>query len=144
MKILVSACLLGINCKYNGFNNYNIDVINYVKKHECLPICPEQLSGLTTPRACMEIINGKVFDEEGTDYTKKLNNGCNEVQKYIDMFKPNLAILKSKSPTCGYGKIYDGTFSKTVIQGNGVVASLIERNNIKIITEENLRNLERD
>ena len=72
------------------------------------------------------------------------NKNINYYFKYIDMFKPNLAILKSKSPTCGYGKIYDGTFSKTVIQGNGVVASLIERNNIKIITEENLRNLERD
>lgn len=138
MKILVSACLLGINCKYNGLNNYNIDVVNFVKKHEYLPICPEQLSGLNTPRIPIEIKNGKVIDENGNDFTIMMEKGCQEVQKYIDLFKPSLAILKAKSPSCGYKRIYDGSFTKTIIEGNGTAASLIEKNNIKIITEEEI------
>ena len=104
MNVLVSACLLGIDCKYNGSNNYNIDVVEYVKKYNAIPICPEQMAGFTTPRIPIEILNGKVIRKDGIDVTDNMKKGCEELKKYIKLYSPVLAVLKARSPSCGYKK----------------------------------------
>lgn len=138
MNVLVSACLLGIDCKYNGSNNYNIDVVEYVKKYNAIPICPEQMAGFTTPRIPIEILNGKVIRKDGIDVTDNMKKGCEELKKYIKLYSPVLAVLKARSPSCGYKKIYDGTFTSKIIDGNGFACQTILDNNIKVITEEDI------
>jgi len=144
-KILVSACLLGENCKYSGGNNYNIDVVEYVKKHEYLAICPEQMAGLPTPRTPIEIkvIDGerRVIDQFGQDYTDKMMKACHELEKLNGIFHSNMAILKAKSPSCGYKEIYDGTFTHTVINGNGYACECLVKIGIKIYTENDMGEL---
>lgn len=135
MKIAVSSCLLGICCKYNGKSNYNEQIINLKEKFELIPICPEVLGGLTTPRVPSEIIGNKVINKEGIDVT---NNYCLGARKALEILKTNnidIAILKSKSPSCGKNKIYDGTFSNTLISGNGITTKLFLENNIKVYDE---------
>lgn len=138
MRVIVSACLLGINCKYNGGNNYNQKVVDYLRDKEYLVICPERMAGLSIPRKAIEIRNGKVVDEDGIDITNNINQANCDLLKLIDTFHPSLAILKAKSPSCGYKKIYDGSFTHTLIQGNGKSAELIHQKGIKILTEEDL------
>lgn len=150
MKILVSACLLGLNCKYNGENNLNTECLDLLKKHQLVPVCPEQLGGLCTPRAASEIIDGtgesvleglsKVVDKEGIDETAGFLQGAFETLKLYNTFECELAVLKARSPSCGRGKIYDGTFSGTTRAGNGVTVELLLRNGIKVLTEEELKN----
>lgn len=135
-KILVSACLLGVNCKYNGENNYNEKVLNYLKDKEVIPICPEIMGGLPTPRIPSEIRNQKVFNEKGEDLTLNFIKGAEETLKLAKLFNVKKALLKAKSPSCGYKKIYDGTFSNTLIDGNGITAELLKNNGIDIITEK--------
>lgn len=149
--ILVSACLCGINCKYNGKNNLSKETMDALKKDEILPICPEQLGGLTTPRLPHEIkdgtgkdvLNGKaeVFSTNGDESTEKFIRGAYETLSICKNFKVSSAILKAKSPSCGCGEIYDGTFSKKLINGNGVTAQLLIDNKIKVINENEIFNL---
>ena len=140
--ILVSACLAGVNCKYDGGNNYNEKIMELVKKGEAILVCPEQLGGLSTPRTPSEIVNknGKryVFMKDGTDVTENYENGANEVLKLAKALNINKAILKAKSPSCGCGVIYDGTFTKNKIPGNGITTELLIDNGIEVITEEDL------
>lgn len=138
MKVLVSACLLGINCKYSGGNNYNIDVINYLKNHQAIPICPEQMAGLTTPRLAIEILDGKLIRKDGLDLSDNMKRACDDLKKYIDLYSPSLAVLKARSPSCGYKYIYDGTFTSKLIPGNGFACQVILDNNIEVITEEDI------
>ena len=137
MKIAVSSCLLGINCKYNGKSNYNEDIIKLKEKYEIIPICPEVLGGLPTPRIPSEIINNKVINQEGTNVTLEYVTGANKALQILKENNIKIAILKAKSPSCGKGEIYDGTFSHTIIEGNGITAKLFLENDILVLNEYN-------
>ena len=132
--VLVSACLLGLNCKYNGKNNYNIIIEEMLKDYNIIPICPEIMGGLPTPRNQSEIKNDKVITIDGKNVTENFNKGANEVLFLAKKYNIKKAFLKSKSPSCGNGKIYDGTFTNTLVNGFGITAKLLKDNNIDIIT----------
>ena len=141
--IIVSECLLGINCKYNAGNNACKPLIEFAKNRGVIPVCPEQLGGLPTPRIPAEIINNKVRNKNGEDVTENFKKGAEEALKIVDLVKPELIILKAKSPSCGYQKIYDGSFTGKIIDGNGVFAKMLIDRNYKIITEENKEMLQK-
>lgn len=131
MRIAVSACLLGENCKYNGKSNLNERLAALLEGHEVIPVCPEMTAGLGCPRSPVEIKEGRVLTEDGKDVTSAFEKGalaCFEKTKDCD-----LAILKSKSPSCGASSIYDGTFTHTLTGGAGVYASLLEKAGIPIL-----------
>ncbi len=131
MKIMVSACLLGKNCKYNGGNNYNEKVAVFIKGHEVIPVCPEVEGGLPIPRIPCEIVNGIVTDKHGESKDKEFRSGAEKcLQKAIDG-NVELVILQSRSPSCGVKQIYDGSFSGNLIEGKGVFAQLLDENGIK-------------
>lgn len=136
--IIVSACLVGINCRYDGGNNADQKVIELVSKGFAIPVCPEQLGGLTTPRIPAEIIGNKVINKNGEDVTMFFKKGALETLQITKLTNCRKAILKQSSPSCGYGKIYDGTHTGKIIAGKGITAKLLEDNGIKIITEEDL------
>ncbi len=136
--IICSACLLGINCRYDGKNNLNKKVLDLTKKAILIPVCPEQFGGLPTPREPAEQKGNKVFTKSGKDVTKYFLKGAKEVLKIVKFFGIKEAILKQKSPSCGYGKIYDGTFSGKLIEGNGITTKLLKKKKIKIFSEEDL------
>lgn len=138
MKVMVSACLLGKNCKYNGGNNLNQKVLDYIKDYEVIPICPETLGKLPVPRPPAEIVNGIVTNKEGIVVDKEFREGSlialnKALEEQIDF-----AILKANSPSCGSGKIYDGTFSGNIIKGDGIFTTLLKNKGIKVITEKDL------
>lgn len=146
--ILVSACLLGINCKYNGDNNKNIKVIDYLKDKDFILVCPEQLGGLSTPRYPSEITNidgysvlkgeSFVLNNKNKDVTDYFLKGAHETLKIAKIYNSKEAILKEGSPSCGCNFIYDGTFTGTKRFGNGVTAALLKSNGIKVISEKEL------
>lgn len=135
---ICSACLLGINCAWNGSNKLNEKILELSKKEVLIPICPEQLGGLPTPRIPCEQIGNKVVSKNGEDATAQFEKGAEETLKIAQIFNCKEAILKSKSPSCGSGLVYDGSFSGNLIKGNGVTTSLLKKNGIKVISEENL------
>jgi uncharacterized protein YbbK (DUF523 family) len=139
--MLVSACLLGINCKYSGGNNRDERVCGLIKNHKIIPICPEQLGGLTTPRLPCEIQEkeGKrfVYRNDGIDLTAEFIKGAEETLEIAKLFSQHTAILKSKSPSCGSQNIYDGSFSGKVVEGEGFTAKLLKENGIIVYDEEN-------
>ena len=137
-KILVSACLLGINCKYDGKNNKNDKVLEYLKDKEVIPICPEIMGGLPTPRVPSEIKDNKVITKENIDVTDNFIKGANEVLYLAKLLNVKKALLKAKSPSCGKNEIYDGTFTHTIIKGDGITTRLLKENNIEVITELDL------
>ena len=137
-KILVSACLLGVDCKYSGGNNLNEKVLDYIKDYEVIPVCPEIMGGWSTPRPPSERIEDKVLNNQGIDVTNEYIKGANETLKLAKLFNVKKALLKAKSPSCGKGKIYDGTFNGVLIEGNGVTVELLEKNGIEVITEQDL------
>ena len=137
-KLLVSACLLGVNCKYSGGNNYNEKVLEYIKDYEVIPVCPEIMGGLPIPRNPSEIINNKIINNQGIDVTTEYTKGANETLKLAQLFNVKKALLKAKSPSCGKGKIYDGTFTGTITEGNGITTDILESNGIEVITEQDI------
>ncbi|MBE6151228.1 MAG: DUF523 domain-containing protein [Firmicutes bacterium] len=134
--ILISACLCGVNCKYNGKNNLNEECLELLKKGEAILVCPEQMGGLETPRNPSEIkiVNGevKVFMNDGTDVTENYKRGAEEVLKLAKELNVKKAIFRKKSPSCGCGEIYDGTFTNTLTKGNGITTSLLLENSIEV------------
>lgn len=120
MKILVSACLLGENCKYNGGNNKCQKICDLASEHEVIPVCPEVLGGLSVPRSPAEIVNGKVTNADGISVDREFRAGAEKALEIAKKHQVDLAILQSRSPSCGLGEIYDGTFTKRRIKGNGV------------------------
>jgi len=138
MAKLVSACLLGLKCRYDNKSKPDEKICQLAKEEILIPVCPEQLGGRPTPRNPVEIKNGRVVESDGTDHTEAFEKGAQEVLKLAKLFNCNEAILKSKSPSCGYGKVYDGTFSKTLNDGNGITADLLLKNNINIKTENDI------
>ncbi|NLY76612.1 MAG: DUF523 domain-containing protein [Tissierellia bacterium] len=141
MNILISACLLGVNCRYDGKEN----LINGIEKlkeiYNLIPICPEIYGGLTTPREPAEIIDGKVINRRGEDVTKNFVKGAKETLYLAKLFNCKYAILKERSPSCGYGRIYDGSFSGNLVDGNGITAELLSKNGIKVIGESQIDQL---
>lgn len=135
MNILVSACILGIYCRYDGSEIKNTNIEAMLKKHNLIPVCPEQLGGLKTPREPSEIKAGKVFSKSGADVTANYIKGAQEALKIAKMFNCEAAILKDRSPSCGANRIYDGTFSGKLIDGNGITAELLKNNGITVIPE---------
>ena len=138
MKILVSGCLLGEKCKYNGGSNYSEKVAEYIKGHEVISVCPECLGGLPTPRVPAEIVNGVVTNREGKNVDAEFRKGAKIALEIAKKEKIDLAILQSRSPSCGVKQIYDGTFSGTRIDGQGVFARLLNENGFKMIDVEEL------
>lgn len=138
MNILVSACLLGINCRYDGKGKL-VDTLKILgKKHNLIPICPEIYGGMTTPREPSEKIKDKVISKSGKDVTDNFIRGAQETLKLAKFYDCQLAILKERSPSCGYGKIYDGTFTGNIVDGNGITAELLVKNGIKVIGESKI------
>ncbi|WP_026895100.1 DUF523 domain-containing protein [Clostridiisalibacter paucivorans] len=142
--LLVSACLAGVNCRYDGDNNFNKDIANLVKDGKAILICPEQMGGLTTPRMPCEIIiddqgNRKVVDKNGRDVTQNFIKGAKEALNIAKRVNAKKAILKSRSPSCGAFQIYDGTFGGKIINGTGITAELFSKHGIEIFTEENYK-----
>ena len=146
MKILVSACLLGIACKYSGGDNACPALSDALHRggHEFIPVCPEVYGGLPTPRPPAERVDGRVLTENGTDVTAQYRRGAEIALQMAKLYGCEAAILKANSPSCGHGMIYDGTFSHTKIPGDGVTAELLEANGIQVYNEENFaQNLDR-
>lgn len=135
MNILISACLLGTDCKYNGGNNFDKNVSHLADKHTVIPVCPEQLGGLLTPRPPAEIKCGRVINKTGVDVTNEFVLGAKKVLDIAKKYDCTIAVLKANSPSCGCGKIYDGSFSGTLVSGNGICAKMLIDNNIKVLTE---------
>lgn len=138
MKIMVSACLLGENCKYSGGNNRNEKVLEYIKGHEVFPVCPEVMGGLPTPRVPAEIIGGKVVNKDGVSVDREFRAGAQTALEIAKREQIDLAILQPRSPSCGAREIYDGTFSGRRIPGQGVFARMLCENGFRVVDAEEL------
>ena len=136
--IIVSACLAGVKCRYDGKDNANHKVIKMVKKGIAIPICPEQLGGLQTPRIPAEICEDIVLNKKGENVTSQFKKGAKETLHIAELANCHKAILKQNSPSCGYGKIYDGSHTGRIIDGMGLTAKLLSQKGIVILTEEDL------
>lgn len=145
-KYLVSACLAGINCTFRQTNNLNIKVKELVEKKEALVLCPEVFAGLGVPRENVEIVGGdgldalkghaRVLTTSGKDVTRELIAGSEKILELVKKYKIKEAILKSNSPMCGSNFIYDGTFSKTLREGDGILAALLKEEGLRVFTEK--------
>ena len=143
---VVSACLCGINCKYNGDNNKHEEFVKELRDGQVLPLCPEQLGGLTTPRSACEIEGGsgedvlagraRVINAAGEDLTEFFVKGAQECLAIMRQAGIDEAILQRRSPSCGVNKIYDGNFSGQLIAGDGVTAALLKKHGIKVWNDE--------
>ena len=139
MKILVSACLLGENCKYNGGNNYNTAVAEYVKGKDVLTVCPEMMAGMGCPRTSIEIVDGVLKDRNGNRVEEAMQKA---ITKALDMIRDEeiaCAILQSRSPTCGVNQIYDGSFSGVRITGSGKFAQALKNAGYQVIDAEDIK-----
>ena len=132
MKI-VSACLAGFPCRYDGKGKCCAEVVELVRAGKAIPVCPEQLGGLATPRPPCEIRSGRVVDENGVDRTEDYRRGAEAVLKIAQTYVATQALLQKRSPSCGAGWIYDGTFSKKLVPGDGITARLLQENGIQVI-----------
>lgn len=131
---IVSACLAGVKCRYDGKSNENKYVLELVSKGKALPVCPEQLGGLPTPRMPAEILNNRVITSDNKDITGLFEKGAKQAFRLCILANCDRAILKSRSPSCGFGRIYDGSFSGILVPGNGIFAEMLNDNGIKIQT----------
>ena len=131
-KLLISACLLGENCKYNGGNNFTPEVEALRKRYELVPVCPEQLGGLPTPRTPAERVGDRVVNREGADVTDAFRQGAEKTLELARASGITKAVFQVRSPSCGSGTVYDGTFSGTLTAGQGVTAELLEKNGVNI------------
>lgn len=132
---------MGINCRYNGKSEIIKELEELKDKYNLVPVCPEIYGGLKTPRNPAERVNDKVLTNNGEDVTYNYAKGAEEILKLAKFYDCKYAILKERSPSCGFGRIYDGTFSKTTIDGNGVTADLLAKNSVKIIGESMIAEL---
>lgn len=144
---IISACLCGVNCKYNGENNLNERCLKLFKEGKAVLVCPEQLGGLATPRKPVELDStarevvegaGKAIDNEGIDVTKQFLDGAYETLKIAKELGANKAILKEGSPSCGANFVYDGTFTGNKIEGKGITAYILEQEGIEVFSDEDL------
>ena len=140
MRVLVSACLLGVNCRYNGVPKEDRAVKELLNREDItlIPMCPEQSGGLPTPRTPSERKGDGVFSSEGEDRTETFIRGAQEALRLAKLYGCEAAILKERSPSCGNKEIYDGSFSGTVVPGEGVTAELLQQNGVKVFGESEL------
>ena len=138
MKIMVSACLIGEKCKYNGKDNYSEKLIEYIKDHEIIAVCPEVAGGLPIPRIQCEIVDGKVLNKEGESKDAEFRKGASICLKRALDEKIDLAILQARSPSCGVKQIYDGSFSGKLIDGKGIFAKMLSENGINVMDVEDI------
>lgn len=138
MKVLVSACLLGRCCKYNGGHNYDPRVQAFLKDKQPVEICPEVMAGLGIPRTPIEIVNGIVLDREGNNVDLQIREAVAQVLELVRREQITCAVLKSRSPTCGVRQVYDGTFSGTLIDGSGVLAQALKDAGLQVMDAEEL------
>ena len=136
MKIVVSACLLGENCKYNGGNNFSSAVAEFIRGKEVIPVCPECLAGLGIPREPIEIVNGNVQHKDGSSVDTALREAVAQILSQLQGEEIECAILKSRSPTCGVKQVYDGTFSGTLVDGMGILAAALQDKGYRVIDSE--------
>lgn len=136
--ILVSACLIGENCKYDGGNNYCAAVVDFLADKPYISICPEVCGGLATPRTPVEIINGVVIDKHGKDKSAAFASGAEEAALICNSLNIKLAILKEFSPSCGVSYVYDGSFSGRKISGSGITATLLRKNGVTVWSEKDV------
>lgn len=138
MKILVSSCLLGENCKYNGRNNYRSKVKALKSEHELVPVCPECLGGYPAPRTLAEIVDGVVFDRDGNNVDKGYREGAEKACQFAIDQQVDYAILQSRSPSCGVNQVYDGSFTGKLVNKPGVFAHALMDKGIKVVDVEDL------
>lgn len=138
MKLLVSACLLGLPCRYDGGAKCLEGIGALLERHECVPVCPEQLGGLPTPRPPAECREGCVFTREGADVTAEFERGAQAALELARLFGCEAALLKERSPSCGCGVIHDGSFSGGLTAGDGVTAALLKAEGIPVYGESRM------
>ena len=138
MKILVSACLLGENCKYNGGNNYSASVAEYVKDKEVITVCPEVMAGMGIPRTPIEIVDGVLMDRNGNNVDMALRDAVAQAMELVRNEEIECAVLQSRSPTCGVNEVYDGSFSGKLIPGSGVFAQALRDSGYQVIDAEDI------
>ncbi|MCT4634021.1 MAG: DUF523 domain-containing protein [Firmicutes bacterium] len=143
--ILVSSCLIGLETRYNGEGTRDDSLMEFLKDKRFIPVCPEQLGGLSTPRKPCEIQfhdgEEKIINIDGEDKTHFFIKGANEVLKLVKEFDIKYAIFKERSPSCGKGKIYDGSFSSTLISGDGIAAKMLTEAGVKVYNENNFKEM---
>ena len=140
-NLLISACLLGVRCRYDGESCPNLAVEALMKRYNLIPICPEQLGGLSTPRTPSERVDGAVKMKTGEDVTQAYLRGAEQALHLAKLFSCSKAVLKERSPSCGSGEIYDGTFSGTLVPGDGVTAELLRHNGVAVYGESEIWDL---
>ena len=138
MKIMVSACLLGENCKYSGGNNFSQAVADFLKGNEIVPVCPEVLAGLGIPRTPIEIVDGVLMDRNGNSVDSLLRETVEKLVAELKEQDIDCAVLQSRSPTCGVNAVYDGSFSGKLIPGIGVFARALKEIGIRVIDAEDI------
>lgn len=141
MKILVSACLLGRNCKHSGGNNLNQKVLDFIQGHEVVALCPEVIGGLPVPRLSAELVNNHVTDKNGKSVDKEFRLGAEKALGLALEKGVELAILQSRSPSCGVKEVYDGTFSGKKIPGQGVFAQALAQKGIRLVDVEDFTHI---
>ena len=139
MKILVSACLLGENCKYNGGHNHCPPVIAFAEGREVIPVCPEMKAGYGCPRTPIEIVDGVLYDRDGNNVDAPMRRAIDELLESIREEDIECAILKSRSPTCGVKQVYDGTFSGKLVEGMGLFAQALRDAGYRVIDSEDVQ-----
>ena len=137
-NILVSACLLGIGCRYDGKHKANPDVLALMERYNLIPACPEIFGGLPTPRVPSERIGERVMMKDGRDVTENYRRGAEEALTLCRIYDIKTAILKARSPSCGKGEIYDGSFTGALTQRDGVTAELLISNGIRVLSEDEI------
>ncbi len=141
MNLLISACLLGVRCRYDGGRKPLEGLEQLIDKHVLIPVCPEVLGGLPTPRVPAERIGERVMNKDGRDVTDNYRRGAEEALRLARMAGCTHALLKERSPSCGCGMIYDGTFSGKLCKGDGVCGALLKANGIKVLGESRVQEL---
>lgn len=140
-KILVSACLLGDKCKYNGKDNYTKEIEKLKQYYDIIPICPETMGGLSTPRDPSEIKKGRVISINNKDVTYEYNRGKDLVMNIVKFLHIRKALLKENSPSCGKNYIYDGTFTNTLIEQSGITAQALKEGGVTLYNENEIEQL---
>ena len=141
MKILISACLMGVRCRYDGASKAYPGIEQLAQRHTLVPVCPEQLGGLSTPRPPAERQGDRVVANTGVDVTEQYRRGAEEALRLCRLFGCEAAVLKERSPSCGKGAVYDGTFSGTLTAGDGVTAELLTAHGIAVFGESQMEEL---